>query len=224
VIVLPPERHVVIPANAGLVALPGSLSVPPAAAGIVIFAGGGRRDAGQRSVAGRLNRTGFGTLLCDLLTDDERGLDAAEPAGIGLVVGRLRAVSRWLRVEAGVPQPIGYFAAGAAVTAALWAAAEPDADMGAIVCIGGRPDLAMPRLGQVRAPTLLLVGDEDETLVSRNREAHARLLCRRDLVVVQGATQPFRLDGNTPSVAQLAGGWYHAYLTDDRRQDDLTSE
>jgi putative phosphoribosyl transferase len=110
-----------------------------------------------------------------------------------------------------------------AAAAALWAAAEPDAETAAIVCSGGRADLAMPRLGQVRAPTLLLVGDEDGTLVSRNREAHARLLCRRDLVVVQGATQPFRLDGATPTVAALAGGLYHAYLTDGQRQDDLTS-
>jgi putative phosphoribosyl transferase len=163
-------------------------------------------------VAAVLNGAGLGTLLFDLLTVEEE-LDRANVFDIGLLAGRLLAVTDWL---AGQPEGrgarIGYFGASTGAAAALWAAAEPGADIGAVVSRGGRPDLAAARLGAVTAPTLLIVGGDDDVVIGLNRQARSLLRCDSRLVVVPGATHLFEEPGALAAVAELARDWFVAHL------------
>ncbi|GGL13461.1 hypothetical protein Sme01_69790 [Sphaerisporangium melleum] len=201
--------------EAGGVRLPGHLTVPDEAAGIVVFvhgSGSGRHSPRNRYVAGHLNRAGLGTLLFDLLTWQEE-LDRRKVFDIELLARRLLQVTAWLRE---VPQaaglPIGYFGASTGAAAALWAAAEPDHDIAAIVSRGGRPDLAGARLGLVRAPTLLIVGGRDEVVLDLNRAAQERLHCDNELRIVPGATHLFAEPGTLEAVADLARDWFAGHF------------
>jgi putative phosphoribosyl transferase len=198
---------------AGNTRLAGSLNVPIGAPGVVIFAhgsGSSRHSPRNRYVASVLAEAGLGTLLFDLLTQEEE-LDRANVFDIGLLADRLSQVTAWLRAQSR-PEPIGYFGASTGAAAALWAAAEPGAEIGAIVSRGGRPDLAGPRLGAVTAPTLLIVGGADPAVLDLNTEAQAQLRCANDLAVVPGATHLFEEPGTLAVAAELARDWFLGYL------------
>jgi pimeloyl-ACP methyl ester carboxylesterase len=107
---------------------------------------------------------------------------------------------------------IGYFGASTGAAAALWAAAEPGAGIAAVVSRGGRPDLARPRLAAVTAPTLLIVGGQDEVVLDLNRRARAELRCENDLAVVPGATHLFEEPGTLDAAAGLARDWFLSHL------------
>jgi len=159
-----------------------------------------------------LNEAGLATLLFDLLTLEEE-LDRANVFDISLLARRLIDVTGWLRTEADVTHlPIGYFGASTGAGAALWAAAEPDADIAAVVSRGGRPDLAGPRLAEVAAPTLLIVGGRDDVVLDLNRQAQARLRCENRLVVVPGATHLFEEPGAMQAAAEVARDWFTSHL------------
>ena len=200
---------------AGAVHLGGHLVVPEGATGVVIFAhgsGSSRHSPRNRFVADVLNRAGLATLLFDLLTRAEEA-DRAKVFDIALLGRRLVAVTAWLggREEArGLA--VGYFGASTGAGAALWAAAEPDAEVAAVVSRGGRPDLAGSRLPAVRAPTLLIVGGNDVVVVELNREARARLTCESRLAVVPGATHLFEEPGTLEGAAGLARDWFRGHL------------
>ena len=201
--------------DAGRVRLAGHLNTPGADAGLVLFAhgsGSSRHSPRNRFVAGVLARAGLGTLLFDLLTPEEER-DPANVFDIGLLAGRLTATTRWLRERARLAgTPIGYFGASTGAGAALWAAAEPDAQIAAVVSRGGRPDLAIPRLARVRAPTLLIVGGLDEVVLGMNRAAQEHLRCENQLAVVPGATHLFEEPGTLEQAAGLARDWFTRYL------------
>jgi putative phosphoribosyl transferase len=187
--------------------LVGDLTMPAGANGLVVFAhgsGSSRHSPRNRSVAGLLNRAGLGTLLFDLLTPSEE-LDRALVFDIQLLAGRLGEVTRRLRDQA---DWVGYFGASTGAASALWAAAEPDADIAAIVCRGGRPDLAGPRLASVRAPTLLIVGGADAAVLDLNERSRAQLKCPSELIVIPGATHLFSEPGALFSVAGHARDWF----------------
>jgi putative phosphoribosyl transferase len=151
----PPARDEEVEAIAGPVRLAGHLTVPGQATGIVVFAhgsGSSRHSPRNRYVAAVLSQAGLGTLLFDLLTPGEE-LDRASVFDIGLLARRLADVTGWLRGQDGAAGlPVGYFGASTGAAAALWAAAEPGAGIGAVVSRGGRPDLAGPRLGRCGHP------------------------------------------------------------------------
>jgi putative phosphoribosyl transferase len=195
--------------------LPGSLTIPEDARGIVIFAhgsGSGRHSPRNRQVAGVLQQAGLGTLLFDLLTPDEEA-DRANVFDVALLAGRLLQATAWLRrQDRAAPLAVGWFGASTGAGAALWAAAEPGADVDAIVSRGGRPDLAGPRLGQVRAPTLLIVGGLDDVVLDLNRTAQAALRCPNDLVVVPDATHLFEEPGALEQAAAVACDWFVTHL------------
>jgi len=199
----------------GEVRLPGDLTLPPEPAGAVIFAhgsGSSRLSPRNRSVAGTIVDAGLATLLFDLLTAGEAA-DRANVFDIELLAERLLAATRRIRHEPEVGVlPIGYFGASTGAAAALWAAAEPDARVRALVSRGGRPDLAGDRLEQVTAPTLLIVGGEDHTVMELNREAQRHLRCENDLVVIPGAGHLFEEPGALDEVAHWATGWFVAHL------------
>jgi len=198
------------------VRLSGHLTLPRRATAIVLFAhgsGSSRHSPRNRFVADVLNRAGLGTLLFDLLTTAEER-DRANVFDIELLAGRLASATRRLREQpAARGASIGYFGASTGAAAALWAATEPSVGVSAVVSRGGRPDLAGPRLGAVRAPTLLIVGGHDEAVLELNRRAQAQMRCENDLQVVPGATHLFEEPGTLARAADLARDWFVHYLT-----------
>lgn len=194
----------------GLV-LEGELASPGSPKGLVIFAhgsGSSRHSARNRFVAGALNRSGFATLLFDLLTPQE-DRDRAARFDIALLVRRLQAALDWARRESAQRDlPIALFGASTGAAAALVVAARRPGDVGAVVSRGGRPDLAgAEALSLVRAPTLLLVGGADPEVLSLNRAAQAILGARAELIVVPGATHLFEEPGALSQVATASAGW-----------------
>jgi putative phosphoribosyl transferase len=207
-------RHEVTIA-ADSVTLPGDLSLPEMPLGMVVFAhgsGSSRLSPRNVQIARFLNGAGLGTLLFDLLTDDE-ALDRGNVFDVPLLAGRLAAATSWLGKRPETAElSLGIFGASTGAAAALWAAAESDA-VRAVVSRGGRPDLAAPRLPLVRAPTLLIVGGADEVVLELNRGALPELrACEHELVVVPGATHLFEEPGALERVAELAGEWFSRHL------------
>ncbi|MFZ0249409.1 MAG: phosphoribosyltransferase family protein [Acidimicrobiales bacterium] len=211
----PPVRDEDVIVQAQAVRLFGHLVIPEECSGLVIFAhgsGSSRHSPRNRSVAEALNVAGFGTLLFDLLTPDEE-IDRAAVFDIELLAERLGMATRWLETQ---PEAkglrIGYFGASTGAGAALWAASQPDSSIAAVVSRGGRPDLAGPKLHEVRAPTLLIVGGHDEIVLELNRQAQAQMRCECRLAVVPGATHLFEEPGALEEVSRLAGSWLLSHL------------
>ncbi|MGW5152056.1 phosphoribosyltransferase family protein [Rhodococcus koreensis] len=219
----PPLRDEEVTALAGQVSLAGHLTVPENPVGIVVFthgSGSSRHSPRNRYVASVLNRAGLGTVLFDLLTQDEEA-HRARVFDIELLAQRLVEVTRWLGTQPEVNDlRIGYFGASTGAGAALWAATAPQVDVAAIVSRGGRPDLAGARLTSVRAPTLLIVGGRDDVVLELNRRAQAAMPCESALAVVPGATHLFEEPGTLEQVAVLARNWFVEHLaptgSDDR--------
>jgi putative phosphoribosyl transferase len=219
------ERTVQIPI--GSASLSGDLFIPSSLQGIVLFAhgsGSGSRSPRNRYVARVLQQAGLGTLLFDLLTKEEGIIDEQTRSlrfDIGLLADRLVGATDWLLqsfdASDGDDLPsIGYFGASTGAAAALVAAAKKAEDVKAVVSRGGRPDLAGKHLDQVRAPTLLLVGGDDEQVIGLNQEAYDKLaLLKNDekkMTIVPGATHLFEEPGKLEQVAELAGGWFSCFL------------
>jgi dienelactone hydrolase len=163
-----------------------------------------------------LQEAGLATLLVDLLTPAEEEVDLVTRHlrfDIPLLARRLLGAAEWVR---GQPEtaalPIGYFGASTGGGAALIAAAEHPELAGAVVSRGGRPDLAGGSLPLVRAPTLLIVGGRDETVLDLNERAMAHMQCEVRLAVVRGATHLFEEPGTLEQVAALARDWFVSHL------------
>jgi predicted phosphoribosyltransferase/dienelactone hydrolase len=197
------------------VRLEGHLTVPAGATGVVLFAhgsGSSRHSTRNQFVASVLHDAGIGTLLFDLLTPRE-GQDRRNVFDIELLGARLAAATAWVRARPELaPKPLGYFGASTGAAAALWAAAEPDASIAAIVSRGGRPDLAGARLPLVSAPTLLIVGSRDTSVLDLNRDARAEMTCETQLVVIPGATHLFEEPGTLEAAAVSARDWFLDHL------------
>lgn len=208
----PPQE---VRVSAGGAQVSGHLTVPPGARSLVIFAhgsGSSRHSPRNRQVARVLNDAGLATLLFDLLTPEEER-DRGHVFDVELLAQRLRDVTDWVLAQpATATLAIGYFGASTGAAAALRAAALPGSPVHAVVSRGGRPDLAEPGLDQVRAPTLLIVGEHDEPVLGLNRQAHARLRCEAGLAVVPGATHLFEEPGTLQIAAELARDWFVTHL------------
>lgn len=196
-------------------ALEGRFHLPAADAPVVIFAhgsGSSRHSTRNRYVASVLQEAGLGTLLLDLLTEEEAG-DRQNVFDIPLLAQRLTLAEAWVHEHPeGMSSPVGFFGASTGAGAALWAAAEPGARVGAVVSRGGRPDLAGPRLEQVTAPTLLIVGSLDHQVLELNARAQEHLRCEHRLEVVEGATHLFPERGTLEQAARLARDWFVRHL------------
>jgi predicted phosphoribosyltransferase/pimeloyl-ACP methyl ester carboxylesterase len=215
--------------TAGEVTLAGNLEVPVGVAGIVLFAhgsGSGRHSPRNRFVARQLREAGLGTLLLDLLTEDEEAEDAVTGQlrfDVRLLADRLADATTWIEghpATAGLP--VGYFGASTGAAAALIAAARRPDRIAAMVSRGGRPDLAGRALGRVRCPTLLIVGGLDGPVIGLNQDALRCLAApAKELVVVPGAGHLFEEPGKLDDVARLASKWFLRYLapTDDDEAD-----
>ena len=200
--------------DVGRLRLPGHLTIPMGAIGIVVFvhgSGSSRHSPRNRAVADSLNTLGLGTLLFDLLTHEEES-DRGNVFDIELLTERLVGATAWLESLYEGRMAIGYFGASTGAAAALLAAAEPTSRVAAVVSRGGRVDLAGERLASVRAPTLFIVGGADTFVLELNRVALRRLTCECRLDVVNGATHLFEEPGAMAEVAAAAGGWFSKHL------------
>lgn len=219
------EQFIRIPI--GSVSLSGDLTIVERSPGIVLFAhgsGSGRNSPRNRYVAKVLQDSGLGTLLFDLLTEEEEVIDEETRHlrfDIGLLTNRLVAVTDWLVHSRPAINSlnIAYFGASTGAAAALSAAAKRAHIIKAVVSRGGRPDLADPYLNQVKAPTLLIVGGYDAPVIQMNQEAFDKLqqLCaqkgEKELVIIPEATHLFEEPGKLELVAQLASKWLNRFLS-----------
>jgi len=207
------EKEVFIPA--GNLELAGIFSLPPKPAGVIVFAhgsGSGRLSPRNAFVAGVLQEAGFATLLFDLLDVSEE-LDRRKVFDISLLAERLLTGVRWMQTESVMQVlKLGYFGASTGAAAALEAAAKEPKGVAALVSRGGRPDLAMDYLDKVKAPTLLIVGGNDRPVIAMNREAFENLKCKKDMVVIPGATHLFEESGALDEVARLAANWFLKHM------------
>lgn len=213
------RRELKIPTH--MATLPGTLTLPDEAPGVVLFAhgsGSSRHSPRNRAVARALNEAGLATLLFDLLTPDEEEADRYTGHlrfDIGLLADRLGLATAWLREDAALRElPVGYFGSSTGGGAALVAAAAEPTQVRAVVSRGGRPDLAGSALHAVRAPTLLIVGGEDDVVIDLNRAAMEEMNCEVELEIIPGATHLFEEPGALEQVAQFAGDWFVQHFTE----------
>jgi putative phosphoribosyl transferase len=201
------------------VVLDADVTVPDQARGVVVFAhgsGSSRHSPRNRYVAGELQAAGLGTVLADLLTEQEEQLDARTGElrfDISLLAVRVIALTDWVTgYEQTAGLPVGLFGASTGAAAALVAAAARPDPVGAVVSRGGRPDLAGEFLRLVRQPTLLIVGGNDDVVIELNRRAMEKLSAETRLAIVPGATHLFQEPGTLEQVAALARDWFLSHL------------
>ena len=201
------SRELSIPSDS--MRLEGELVIPEGATGIVLFAhgsGSSRLSPRNQYVAQTLQHAGMGTLLFDLLTDEEAA-DRENVFDIDFLAHRLGDATRWLRAnEDTAAYALAYFGASTGAAAALTAAAQDHA-IRAVVSRGGRPDLALRHLAEVKAPTLLIVGGRDYGVIELNEKAYRLLNCEKSLKIVPRATHLFEEEGTLEQVASLASEW-----------------
>ena len=207
--------------HTGAGTLEGSLAIPEAAIGAVIFAhgsGSSRHSPRNQYVAEVLHRAGLATLLLDLLTAEEDRRDSITAEyrfDIELLAERLSIATDWLALTCAKHDfRLGYFGASTGAAAALVAAAHQPS-VAAVVSRGGRPDLALDSLAHVRAATLLLVGERDAPVIQMNRTAftHLTLAAERELRIIPNATHLFPEPGALEEVARLAAEWFVRHLS-----------
>jgi len=206
-----PTRNVTV----GPHALPGLLTLPEGANGLVVFAhgsGSSRLSPRNQQVARAVEAAGMGTLLFDLLHEDE-ARDRRRVFDIPLLAERVVEAIAWRDAEPKLQaRPLGLFGASTGAAAALVAAARQRERVAAVVSRGGRPDLAAWALDGVRAPTLLIVGGADPDVLALNREAFGRLTCPKALEVVPGATHLFEERGTLEAMTDKAVAWFTRHL------------
>ena len=207
------EKMILI--NDGEKTIEGSLIIPAGAGGIVVFAhgsGSSRHSVRNNYVAAVIRKNNLATFLLDLLTPEEDA-EYSKRFDIALLAHRLFIATKWLQEQPDTKNlRIGYFGASTGAAAAIQSAAGNADIVKAIVSRGGRPDLAMPYLEKITAPTLLIVGGNDEIVIELNIEAYNNLQCDKKLEIVEGATHLFEEPGTLEQVAILAEKWFEKYL------------
>src|SRR6058998_2928590 len=201
--------------RAGRAVLSGNLNIPKDASALVFFAhgsGSSRHSPRNQYVARTLNEAGLATLLFDSLTPEEEAIDmqtGEHRFNIRLLAERLVHATKWAKQQEQTSNlRTGYFGSSTGGAAALVAAAELPQDAGAVVSRGGRPDLAGEALPKVEAPTLLIVGGNDDVVIELNEAARDQMRCEVKLEIVPGATHLFEEPGTLEKVAQLASDWF----------------
>jgi putative phosphoribosyl transferase len=223
----PDERAVTLVSHGA--SLHGDLRLPDAPQGLVLFAhgsGSSRRSPRNRFVADVLVRAGVGTLLFDLLTQDEEAVDVYTREfrfDIPLLTQRLSGATEWVLAQRELrAMPLGYFGASTGAAAALAASCDWP-EVLAVVSRGGRPDLAGPALAKVTAATLLVVGGDDDVVIGLNREALAQMRCEARLEIVPGATHLFEEPGTLERAAALAAAWFIGHFPSAREAERRAS-
>jgi len=195
----------------GDVELEGMLEIPESASAVVVFAhgsGSSRKSPRNNFVAEVIRKRGLGTLLFDLLTEEEDQV-RENRFDIPLLTDRLVAVTEWLRSrEETGDSKVGYFGSSTGAASALRASARLGEEIDAVVSRGGRVDMASEVLGDVTAPSLFIVGGADTQVLELNREAYEKLDCEKELHVVEGAGHLFEREEELEEVADVAADWF----------------
>lgn len=205
---------------AGRAVLSGNLTIPESAIALVLFAhgsGSSRLSPRNQFVARTLNCARLATLLFDLLTPEEEALDISTREhrfNITLLAERLVHATKWAQQQKQTRDLyFGYFGSSTGGAAALVAAAELPQDLGAVVSRGGRPDLAGDALPRVQAPTLLILGGNDDVVIELNQTALDGMRCEVKLEIIAGATHLFEEPGALEQAAKLASDWFSLHLS-----------
>lgn len=216
------RREVILPLDAAIVTQ-GTLTLPADLKGMVLFAhgsGSSRLSPRNQKVAAALNDQGLGTLLFDLLTTEEAH-DRSNVFDVPLLGRRLAAATDWIKDQPFCQDvPIGYFGASTGSAAALWSAAEKKDDIRAVVSRGGRPDLALSRLGEVEAETLLIVGGADTPVIPLNEMVLGQLK-KGKLLIIPGAGHLFEEPGALEQVSAHAARWFLDHLPLQREEWEI---
>ena len=211
------EAEVKIPVEK--VVVEGNLIIPHNARGLVLFAhgsGSSRFSPRNQYVSKQFVDARIGTLLFDLLTQEEEEIDemtAEYRFNISLLADRLIGATEWIKKNRRTDRlSYGYFGASTGAAAALIAAAKLSGDIAAVVSRGGRPDLAKDYLAKVAAPTLLLVGGLDTEVIELNKWAMNQMKAEKKLLIIPGATHLFEEPGKLEDVAKVSVDWFVRYL------------
>lgn len=207
----PDFKHKKVDVQIDSILLPGYLSIPEKALGLVLFShgsGSSRNSPRNTYVASILEKHGLATFLFDLLTEKEDSIYETR-FNIDLLTERLIKVTEWITLNPGLQKlPVGYFGASTGAASALRAAAHFGDRVIAVVSRGGRPDMALNDLEKVTAATLLLVGGWDQQVIKLNRQAYSKLKCTRKLEIIPEATHLFEESGKLDQVALLSTKWF----------------
>lgn len=207
------QKTIQIPIDS--IKLEGILAIPKGAKGLVIFvhgAGSSRLSPRNNFVAGEIQKVGLGTLLFDLLTEEEDEI-YENRFDIPLLADRLNAVTDWIKKQSDTKGlNIGYFGSSTGAAAAIIGAADIGPEIKAVVSRGGRPDLAGKALPKIKSPTLLIVGGDDDVVIGLNEEAFEQMGCKKELKIIPGATHLFEEPGTLEEVARLASEWFKECL------------
>ncbi len=212
------EKDIVV--GGDRISLEGHLVLPESAAALILFAhgsGSGRFSPRNSTVAKAFQEHGFGTLMIDLLTEEDIETRSSL-FSIELLASRLLLVKNWAQAQPETKSlMIGYFGSSTGAAAALEAAAKEPEGIFAVVSRGGRPDLASAHLANVNAPTLLIVGGEDEGVIDLNFEALRGLRCVKKIEIIPGATHLFEEQGAMGRVTDLALNWFHQFSKESQK-------
>ena len=210
--------------SAGDVLLPGELQVPRAPIGLVVFAhgsGSNHQSPGNHFVARQIQKSGFATLLCDLLTAEEQR-DLMHSFDIDLMASRLVEIIGWLDSQTNLTSvPFNILGAGTGAAAALKAAAQLGKKIHSVVCRGGRPDFAYGEIHKVTAPSLFIVGETDSEVLASNRHAMHSIMppTVKHMEIIKGAGHLFSEPGALEEVAGLSGRWFSIYGSSRQKGD-----
>ena len=179
--------------------------------------GSSRHSPRNQFVARTLNEAGLATLLFDLLTPEEEAIDMQTREhrfNIDLLAVRLGHATKWAKQQEQTSNlGLGYFGSSTGAAAALMAAVDAPQNVDAVVSRGGRPDLAGEALPKVKAPTLLIVGGNDDIVIELNEQARDKMRCEVKLEIIPGATHLFEEPAALEKVAQLASQWFSRHVT-----------
>ena len=208
------EKTIQIPINS--IKLEGMLAIPDGAKGLVIFAhgaGSSRLSPRNNFVAEEIRKKGVGTLLFDLLTEEEDEI-YENRFDIPLLADRLKIVTEWVKKQTETKNlNVGYFGSSTGAAAAIIGAADIGPEIKAVVSRGGRPDLAGEALSEIQSPTLFMVGGDDFGVIELNQESYDLMKCKKQLKIIPGATHLFEEPGTLEKVAHLAAEWFKKYLS-----------
>lgn len=195
--------------------LEAELTLPKGSTSLVVFAhgsGSSRHSPRNKFVANVLNEAKIGTLLVDLLSEEEDSYFSAR-FDIGLLVNRLKLITNWIEENGHTNKlKLGYFGASTGAAAAVIAAVESNYKVSAVVCRGGRVDLAYNMDTELKSPTLLIVGEDDYSVLEINQIFFENMKCKKDIAIVPRASHLFEEPGALDVVASLASKWFKKYL------------
>lgn len=212
-------RHTEVRLPAGDVWLDGILVHPPRAPALILLterSGSTLATSRGAFIAAALQDAGFATLQVALLGHDEERHAAESWNQVSLLTTRLAACLAWIEREPGLKAlPRGVLAREAAAGAAIRIAVRNDAPLAALVCRGGRPDLAgLEPLRSLATPLLLLVGEHDTETLAPNQQVERVLTGTKELVVIPGASHNFEEPGMLDDATRHIVAWFRRWLAE----------